>query len=239
MEERGRAHREHDDVARPFDLHLVHLLDGRIRLAAGCAEAGKVVRADQVRGRFPHAFDVERAEHPAGASGQQRGRVGVVVQHVVIGARTGREAGVEVLAFGVRRDHVRPAHDDRLGQERVRAAHPRLRGAVEVRVEMDDLLDGVDAGVGAAGARRRERRAGKFLERDLQLVLDRVARWLFLIPVPGGAHVLDTQCDTCQIVLPYTSVARIELARAACSGLPPRMTSSSSSRAPSLSPISW
>ena len=72
VQEGAGAQREHDHVAVPLDRHCVHLLDRRLGLAAGGAESRKIVGAEQVRRRFAHQLHVQRAEHPAGAPGQQR-----------------------------------------------------------------------------------------------------------------------------------------------------------------------
>src|SRR5690606_32391209 len=105
---------------------------------------------------------------------------------------------------------------------------------VEFRIEVDHLLDRVHAGVGAAGAGRGKMGQGELLEGNLEGILDGVAARLFLVSIPAGADVLESECDP-----PHAKLARMALARLDCSTLPPLMTSSSSSRAPSLSPISW
>ena len=71
--------------------------------------------------------------------------------------------------------------------------------ARQVGIEVHHLLQCVDAGVGAARARGGQRHAGKFFQRPFELVLHRMAAFLFLVAVPGSTVILQADCDPFQL----------------------------------------
>ena len=73
-----------------------------------------------------------------------------------------------------------PLHCDVRRQKAVGAAHPGNQFALYIGVEMHDLHQCVNTGVGAPGAQSRNTLAGQFAERGFQLVLHRSARALAL-----------------------------------------------------------
>ena len=108
-------------------------------------KAREVVRADEpVRAPRCMAADVERPMVPADAPGEQRRPFGAVLQQVGVVARGRGEARVERAVH-----RRRPEYRGRGWQGRVDAAHPRRVGAHGVRVEVDDLRNGVYARIGA------------------------------------------------------------------------------------------
>ncbi|EKY06546.1 hypothetical protein HMPREF9120_01420 [Neisseria sp. oral taxon 020 str. F0370] len=119
--------------------------DGRFGLALGGAESGKIVFACQQGGGTAHGADVERGVRPPCPARQQRRAHGRGLQQVAVAAAAGVEAGMEM-----RRDNLRVQHGNARGQQAVGAAYPRLGGAADACVEVDDLGGGVHAGVGAA-----------------------------------------------------------------------------------------
>ena len=123
-------------------------LHRRRRLAFGRAEGAEVVLPSSMRGRGLHGVAVERAEGPADVPGLERRPHRRLEQHVGIAPAAGAGARVE----GVGHEPA-PLDGDVGGQVAVGAAHPGLRFALDVGVEMHDLVERMHAGVGAA--RRR------------------------------------------------------------------------------------
>ena len=70
-----------------------------------------------------------------------------------------------------------------------------VKGRSAVGVEVDDLVDRVHAGVGAAGADRRDAMTGDLSECGLECVLDRAPIRLGLPAIEAGAVVLDAERD--------------------------------------------
>ena len=114
-------------------------------------------------------------------------------QQIDVGARTGRETGVEIV-----RNLPGPLHGDRRRQEGVHAAHPGLHAPVQRRVQVHDLHGAVHAGVGAtrADGGHRARHAAEAGQRGLQRVLHGLAVRLRLPTLPGRAVVGQPQCDS-------------------------------------------
>ena len=155
-------------------------------LALRRTEAGEIVLAQQGAGRRAHGGHVQRLEAPAGAPGPQRGTHAAAPQQIDVGARTGRETGVEIV-----RNLPGPLHGDRRRQEGVHAAHPGLHAPVQRRVQVHDLHGAVHAGVGAtrADGGHRARHAAEAGQRGLQRVLHGLAVRLRLPTLPGRAVV--------------------------------------------------
>ena len=145
------------------------------------------------RRRRAHGGHVQRLEAPAGAPGPQRGTHAAAPQQIDVGARTGRETGVEIV-----RNLPGPLHGDRRRQEGVHAAHPGLHAPVQRRVQVHDLHGAVHAGVGAtrADGGHRARHAAEAGQRGLQRVLHGLAVRLRLPTLPGRAVVGQPQCDS-------------------------------------------
>ena len=149
--------------------------------------------AQQSAGRRAHGGHVQRLEAPAGAPGPQRGTHAAAPQQIDVGARTGRETGMEIV-----RNLPGPLHGDRRRQEGVHAAHPGLHAPVQRRVQVHDLHGAVHAGVGAARANggHRALHAAEAGQRGLQRVLHGLAVRLCLPTLPGRAVVGQPQCDS-------------------------------------------
>ena len=149
--------------------------------------------AQQSAGRRAHGGHVQRLEAPAGAPGPQRGTHAAAPQQIDVGARTGRETGMEIV-----RNLPGPLHGDRRRQEGVHAAHPGLHAPVQRRVQVHDLHGAVHAGVGAARANggHRALHAAEAGQRGLQRVLHGLAVRLCSPTLPGRAVVGQPQCDS-------------------------------------------
>ena len=161
-------------------------------LALRRTEAGEIMLAPKRR-RRAHGGHVQRLEAPAGAPGPQRGTHAAAPQQIDVGARTGRETGMEIV-----RNLPGPLHGDRRRQEGVHAAHPGLHAPVQRRVQVHDLHGAVHAGVGAARANggHRALHAAEAGQRGLQRVLHGLAVRLCLPTLPGRAVVGQPQCDS-------------------------------------------
>ena len=197
MQEGIGRNRKNDAIAVALDADVMHELDGRLGLALRGAESREIVPAQERLHGLPHQVHVQRPEKETGAPFHQRRTRGVVIQHIMIGARAGAEAGVEeIVDGGIAGQFPGPAHGDRFGQEGVDAAHPRVHVAVQFRIEMHHLLERMHARVRAAGAGGGQAHAGKLLQRVFQLVLHRLPIFLFLVSMPGRAVVLQAEDDT-------------------------------------------
>ena len=198
VQESAGAQREHDQVAALHDAHFVQGLDRRLGLALRRAECRKIVRAEQMICRSLHLFDIECTEDPTGTPDQQRRTHGVVIQQVMIGARTGGKPRMEILAVvavNAEADIPGPAHRNRWRQIGIKAARPRKHVALQFGIEMDDLLQSVHPGVGAPGTGCQDLGLRELPQRCLQFILHRVARRLRLPTLPGGTVVLNSEGD--------------------------------------------
>ena len=68
--------------------------------------------------------------------------------------------------------------------------------ALDLGVEVDDLVERVHAGVGAAGADRLERRGGERADRRVDVVLHGAAAGLALPAAVGAAAIGDAEGDS-------------------------------------------
>ena len=123
----------------------------------------QVLEYNERAGGRSHCLGVERAEGPADQSGLERRSHCGFEQDVDVAPAD--RAGPRMEALG---DEAAPLHGDVGGQIAVGTAHPGDRVALDRRVEVDDLVQAVDAGVGAAGADRPERRARERRREDAQ-----------------------------------------------------------------------
>jgi len=117
-----------------------------------------VLTEEGVAGRL-QGPEVQRVGHVPGQAGQQRVGHRAVDHQVPVAAGQCRSAGVE---RGSHRPGVSDHH--RRGQLLVQRPHHRVGlqpiGHLGGQVEMDHLVEGVDAGVGAPGAGEADRSAG-------------------------------------------------------------------------------
>src|SRR5450631_437146 len=142
-----------------------------------------------------------------------------------------------------RRDRARPLHGDRGRQLGICPQHPGARGAHRRGVEVDDLTDGVNAGVGTAGANRDYGRAGDESNGILHRVLHGGRVRLRLPSGVPGAVVLDQgrYAPGVRSLVGHAQPGSDSIRRvASCFWLaePSWTTSSRMLRAPSGSPIS-
>ena len=190
---------KNDHVAAPLDPDVMHQLDGRLGLALGGAKGREIVPAEQRLHRLPHQFDVERAEEEAGAPFHQRRTGRIVVQHIVIGARAGAEAGVKEIIDGrIARQFLAQRTAIEAGRKAFTPRTQEWMSRLQGGIEMHDLLQRMHAGIGAAGAGGGQAHAGKFLQRVFQLVLHRQAAFLLLVAMPGQPVILQAQDDALQ-----------------------------------------
>ena len=89
------------------------------------------------------------------------------------------------------RDLARPKHRDRIGQQRIDAAHPRGRRTRRIGIEVNHLQAGMHTAVGPSGRRHAHRCAGDGAERRLERILYRAAAGLRLPAEEATAVVLD------------------------------------------------
>ena len=169
-----------------LDGDLAHQLDRRQRLAVGRPEGGKIVLADQVGGGAAHGLDLQRAERPAHRAPVDRRFDGRFDDDVGVTPTSGEVARMEVVCHW----HT-PLDRDVARQVAVGAADPGERVTGAVGVEVDDLIEAVDTGVGAASAHGLDGRHRELGERLFQVVLNRAAVWLALPAVVSGAAVGD------------------------------------------------
>jgi hypothetical protein len=78
---------------------------------------------------------------------------------------------------------------------RVRAAHPRLFGTDRIRVEVNNLIECMDAGIRASGTNSNNRLRGKFRQRSFDTVLHSLTMWLRLPALPRLPVIHNAQGD--------------------------------------------
>jgi hypothetical protein len=100
----------------------------------------------------PHRLAIERAKGPAGEAALERGPHGRLEQQVVVAPADRGRARVEA-----RGNEAAPLDGDVAGQVAIGAAHPAVERTLGLGVEVDDLVERMHAGIGAAGADRLER----------------------------------------------------------------------------------
>src|SRR5690606_13023736 len=225
------------------------------RLAAGGAEGGEILFANEVPGGAVHGRGVEGFLAPAEQAAKQRRAHRLVADEIAIGAGGGREARVEA---GGHLTHPVEAH--RIRQPGIGAEQPVAGFAAGGGVEMDDLVGGGDAGVGAPGAHQGDRRGGDTGQGRLHGALDTGAVGLTLPPTKEAAVVFDGGGEAANTrgklgslghqtvgeIVPVAgfrhpaqcSWASSAWAFAFCWSLPDSITCWRISRAPALSPMS-
>ena len=118
-------------------------------------------------------LQIERRINPAHAPGFHTGPHLGFEQHISVASRLGTGAAMEVT-----RHLVRPLHCDIARQKRIDAAHPSPGLAHGVGIEMHDLHQAMNAGIGTASAQGgqaglagRGSQCTEFGKRSFELVL--------------------------------------------------------------------
>ena len=145
--------------------------------------------ADQSLGRRVHRLGVEAGRHVPDPAGIEHRRRPTIEDPVEVVALHRREAGVEVVRHRLGREH----RDRRRAEMGVDGVAHRVGGPVAAEVEMGDLAEGVDAGVGAPGALDHHRLAGEGADRLFEGLLHRRAIGLALPADERAAVILDGQ----------------------------------------------
>ncbi len=178
MQERQRRGFDEDLVAVAPDVEPVEGPDRRFRLALRVAKGGEIVPPDQRLRGLVHRRGVEGGFHSPGAAALERERRAAVDDAIEIMARAGAAPGVET---GLRRF----GFDDRDGvrlKQRVEPLAEPERLPVALEVDMRDLAQRMDAGVGAPRAVGGRMLAGHGEKGALERLLDRKA---VLLPLPA------------------------------------------------------
>ena len=95
-----------------------------------------------------HALAVQRLKYPAHATVLYAGAYGGLQQHIGITTRGGTGAGVKALGAAGHLDS--PLHGNVLGEEGVGATYPGVGRTLQLGVEVNNLHQSVNTGVGAA-----------------------------------------------------------------------------------------
>ncbi len=140
-----------DLVGGAADVEPVERLDRRLRLALGGAEGREVVVADQGLRRGLHRLGVEGVDDMPDPAALEHRRWATGEDAVEIVAAGGQEAGVEI---GRRERGLQ--HRDMRADEMVERVAQLVASERLIEIEMRDLAEGVDAGIGAAGAVHRD-----------------------------------------------------------------------------------
>ena len=135
-----------------------------------------------------HGGGVQRPHFPGGATAPDGAARALIEYQIAVFPRMGLEAGVKTL---VHRHHPAQAHVG--GQQAVAAQQPGIGRARGVAVEMDHLLQGMDARVGAPGGDDPHRLVGHRAQRGLDRALYRRPFGQALPAGIGAAQVLDTR----------------------------------------------
>ena len=209
---------------------------GRFGLALHRAERGEVVLTEQCLSRAVHGLGIERARDPGAAQALERGACARVQDVVAIDP-----ADRGVPRMEPRSDLGGPFERDGRWQPGVGAEHPRARGAPCRRVEVDDLADRVNAGIGPSRTGRLDGCTGNEGQGALDRILEGRCVSLRLPARVIRAVVLDQSRDAqsrdALLAQPGSDSIRRD---ASCFWLaePSCTTSSRMLRAPSGSPMS-
>src|SRR5690606_36034137 len=109
-----------------------------------------------------HSLDVQRTMRPAYFTVKNWAGDAMRSKQINIATGRGRKSGVEIRAY-----HLRPLDTYGGWQVRVNAADPGLQAAFHLSIDMDDLLQSMDSGIGTACAdgsdgMREKRRQSRF-----------------------------------------------------------------------------
>ena len=190
LPEEVRADDAHEHQRAGFlDRHRGDGHGGRLLLGIVVGERREVLHAGERGGAGAHLTHVERIAHPPHERLGERGAPPRDLVQVAAGG--GVVAGVEPV-----RHDLDAADVDVGGQRLVDPRQQRRRRQRRADVEMRDLGQRVDAGVGAAGAVDLEAiAAGRGADRLDQLALDRPRVGLDLPAAVARAGVLDGQLE--------------------------------------------
>ncbi len=255
-----RIGRHLDDHQLPAAPHPdgVDTAKRRVRLADRRAKRCEIILAQQMAGGGVHSAGIERLLAPGDHTAEQRRAHRLVADHIAIGTRGRREPGMELA-----RHFGDPVQAHRVRQPGIGAQQPVAGLPPRRRVEMDDLVGGVHAGVGAAGAGQGDGAIGHRRQHPLDSGLDTAAMSLALPAMKTAAVIFDCGGKTADTLrqLPFrwdqaigqvlpiirhrysspvkpASLASSASARVFCSSEPAASTSWRISRAPPWSPIS-
>jgi hypothetical protein len=185
-EEVGGGEADQDQGAGGLQGDALDHHEGAGLLGRLLTEEAEVVAAGQQRRGLAHGPDVERAlDPPDAALGERRAPPGDLVE---VGAGDGVVPGVETVRRRRQREEV-----DVRGEEVVDLAAEGLRVDRFQEPQVGGLGEGMDAGVGAAGAADLPHHRAGLLEGPAQLARHR-ARVLLLLPPPvAGPFVFECQ----------------------------------------------
>ncbi len=189
MQEGARLGDDHDLVAGARHVEPVERLDRRLRLALGGAEGGEIVLAGEGLRRGVHGLVVEALGNPPDAAAVDDRRRSAIEQAIEVVAPDRRETGIEIIADGFGREDG----DGLAPQMGVEGVAHRVGRPVADKVDMGDLTEGMDAGVGAPGALDHDRLAAKGGDRLFDRLLYGAAVLLTLPADIGAAVIFDGQ----------------------------------------------
>ena len=155
-------------------------------------EAAEVVPADERLGRPRHRRRVERLPARGSSSAAGTGRHRAVVDHVAVQLAHGVAVGVERLRHVLGR-RATTTSSRQMGVDRPQQT---FGGELRVGVEVDDLADGVDAGIGsAAGVDADALLAGELGDGLFERLLHGAVAGLRLPAVEVGAVVAEGELE--------------------------------------------
>lgn len=185
-----------DAVAVAIDVHGEDGSDAAETVGPVGFEGSEIVPAEQGARGFAHGADVEvRGDVPGDAAKEGVGE-GAVVDEVSVALGFGVERGVEGLG-----DFLGAGDADVGGEGGVEGAEEDLGRVSGGGVEMDDLGEGVDAGVGASAGGDGRGVSEEGFEGLFEDELDGAAVALALPPAEVGAVVTDGELDVAEHVV--------------------------------------
>ena len=111
--------------------------------------------AEQSTAGILHHRQIEPPVKPADPPMPQASPLRAIEQQIAVTPTPRTEPGMEIF-----RHRLRPADSDTIRQMRIHTTHPGRQGTVDGCVEMDDLVAGVDAGIGTSGTDDPDRLPG-------------------------------------------------------------------------------
>ena len=143
---------------------------------------------DEESGSLFHGRTIQRPKHPAHPPGFDAGTDRGFKQEVEVAATHGAAPCMEVSG-----NRSSPLDGDVAREECIGAAYPGEGRPLAVGVEMHDLHQAVDTGIGSASTHGLDGRRGKSFQSRLQAILHRQARWLALPALVSPPAVADAQ----------------------------------------------
>ena len=144
--------------------------------------------ADQRGGRLTHRRNCQRPEYPAGSVSPMGMRDSRPANEIAVGSCPRPESRMKVG-----RNLARPLHRDGLGQTGIDTSDPGGQWTPCLGIEVNDLRQRMNAGIGAPGADRRHTMAGKRRQGNFNQILDRVAGRLGLPTGKSGTVIGQTE----------------------------------------------